>query len=270
MTKHAKPEQQNLERPKTTEEATQAVVLAPQQQPPAAIDIDTNDADLAALDAEARELSDDIRVGDDLRFKKGKWAKMIGDKEVVITATMSFAVDMRSYKRGWIKWIDKKPVYKRIGRPIDGFISPVRDRLPDRDETQWPRDGKGQPQDPWQENFLIVMRDLSDGRLCTWTTTSWYGQKALGALLKKFVRGTKEHPGLMPVVLLSAEKRETTNFGDVDAPVLTIVDWKPFGEDASPPGVHLPQPPLPPVQELLPPSKQTAKKLGDMDDEIPF
>jgi hypothetical protein len=115
-----------------------------------------------------------------------------------------------------------------------------------------------------------IMRDLNDGRLCTWTTTSWFGSKALGMLLKKYVSEAKEHPGMMPVVLLSSEKKQTTDFGEVDAPVLTIVDWKPFGEGASPPGMRLPQPPLPPVQELLPPSKQTTKKLGDMEDDIPF
>jgi hypothetical protein len=270
MTKHTKPEQQNIERPETKEEATQAIVTTPPQQQPMVMDTDTSDADLAALDAEARELSDDVRVGDDLRFKKGKWVKTVGDKEVVITATMSFAADVRSYKRGWIKWLDRKPVHKIIGRPVDGFVSPLRERLGDLDETRWPRDNKGQPQDPWQENFLIVMRNLDDGRLCTWTTTSWYGQKALGTLLNKYVRDAKAHPGMMPVVLLSSEKRETANYGEVDAPVLTVVDWKPFGESASPPGMRLQQPPLPSVQELLPPSKQTTKAFGEMDDEIPF
>jgi hypothetical protein len=85
------------------------------------------DADIASLAAEANELADDYRVGDDLRFKKGKWIKIVGDKEIVITATMTFAVDIRSYKRGWIKWVDKKPVHKIIGRTVDGFVSPVRE-----------------------------------------------------------------------------------------------------------------------------------------------
>jgi hypothetical protein len=141
------------------------------------------DADIVALAAEARELTEDIRIGDDLKFKKGKWTKIIGDEETKVGPTTTFAVDMRSYKRGWIKWLDRKPVFKAIGRPIDGFVAPPRDRLPDRDEDSWPRDARGNASDPWQENFLIVMRDLDDGRLCTWTTTSYYGSKALGALL---------------------------------------------------------------------------------------
>jgi hypothetical protein len=224
------------------------------------------DADIAALAAEARELTDDVRVGDDLRFKKGKWSKTIGDEASKVSATTPFAVDMRSYKRGWIKWVDRKPVYKAIGRPVDGFVSPMRERLPDRDESRWPTDARGVPQDPWQENFSVVMRDLSDGRLCTWTTTSWYGSKALGALLNIYTRTAKQHPDRMPVVLLSSETKTTQSFGDVEAPVLKIVDWQPFGEGAAPPGMRtLPPPALPPVQQqVLPPIGK------DMSDEIPF
>jgi len=223
------------------------------------------DADIAALAAEARELTDDIRVGDDMRFRKGKWSKTIGDDETKIGATMPFAADMRSYKRGWIKWVDRKPVYKAISRPIDGFVSPVRDRLPDRDESRWPTDARGVPQDPWQETFSIVMRDLSDARLCTWTTTSWYGSKALGALLNKYTREARQHPDQMPVVTLSAETKQTVNFGDVEAPVLTVVDWQPFGDGAAAPGMrNLPPPALPQVQQVLPPIGK------DMSDEIPF
>jgi hypothetical protein len=222
------------------------------------------DADVAALAAEARDLTDDVRVGDDLRFKKGKWAKTIGDEAIKIGATTPFAVDMRSYKRGWREWRDRKPVRNFIGRPIDGFVSPVRDRLPDRDESRWPTDARGVPQDPWQETFSIVMRDLSDGRLCTWTTTSWYGSKALGALLNKYTREAKQHPDQMPVVTLSSETKQTMNFGEVEAPVLKIFDWQPFGEGAAPSGMKLPPPALPSVQQVLPPIGE------ELSDDVSF
>jgi hypothetical protein len=258
---------EDLKTERQTELKTENTALTTTQLP--IVPASTNAADdVAALAAEARELSDDIRVGDALKFKKGKWSKTIGKKEIEITATMSFAIDVRSYRRGWIKWVDRKPVFKMIARPIDGFVSPVRDRLGDNDETRWPRNSKGEPTDPWQENFSVVLRDLGDGRLCTWVTTSWYGSKAIGALLNAYVRDHKNYPGLMPVTLLSSETKSTMNFSDVDAPLLTVVDWQPFGEGAAPPGMRLPLPPLPPVQELLPSSKQ--KSRGGMDDEIPF
>jgi hypothetical protein len=262
----SKPQKANLK--PEPETSTLPVVQAQQPQAVPAETLAQLDADIAALAAEARELTDDVRVGDDLKFKKGRWVKVIGDEEIKISATATFVVDTKSYRRGWIRWIDRKPTFKLIGRPIDGFVSPMRERLPDRDENRWPRDAKGVPQDPWQESFSIVMRDLGDTRLCTWTTTSWYGQKALGALLNIYVRDGKKHPDLMPVVLLASETKSTVSYGDVEAPVLRVVDWKPFGEGAAPPGMHnLPQPKLPVTQELLPPPKSIN---AELDDTIPF
>jgi hypothetical protein len=262
MTKHQKTTDLKTEQPET--ENTTLPTVQPQAETLARLD-----ADAAALAAEARELSDDIRVGDDLRFKKGRWSKTVGSKETEITATMSFAVDVPSYSRGWIEWRDRKPVRKILGRPVDGFVSPMRERLGDNDETRWPRNSKGESTDPWQENFSVVLRDLGDGRLCTWTTTSYFGSRALGALLKVYAHEQKKHPGLAPVVLLGSENRATASYGDVAAPTLRVVDWHPFGAGAAPPGMRLPSPPLPPVQELLPPSKQKSGG-NEMDDEIPF
>jgi hypothetical protein len=154
MNKHQKTQNLKTETPET-ESSTFPTPVNPET-------LAQLDPDVAALAAEARELTDDIRVGDDLKFKKGTWTKVIGDKEIEIGATTTFAVDVRSYKRGWIRWWDKKPTFKAIGRPIDGFVSPPRGRLPDQDQNKWPRDGKSVPKDPWQETFSIVMRDLGD------------------------------------------------------------------------------------------------------------
>jgi hypothetical protein len=230
-----------------------------------------SEADLAALAAEARDLNDDVRVGDVLSFKKGKWSQEFGDKENEITATMPFAADARSYQRGWIEWRDGIPVRKIIGRPIDGFISPRREQLGDIDERLWPCNSKGEPKDPFQENFFLVLRNLTNGRLCTWQTNTWYGKKAMGVLLNAYVRDGRKHPGCMPVVLLSSEERKTAKFGNVSAPVLRIVDWKPFGDGAALPGTPMPQPKLSPAQQLLLPSKAQTTTIGDeMDDDVPF
>jgi hypothetical protein len=103
MTKHQKT--QDL-KPEPETETTTTLATLPAVPPQLT---STEDADIAALAAEARELGDDIRIGDPLKFKKGTWSKTIGkDDIVVITATMPFVVDVRSYKRGWIKWADRK------------------------------------------------------------------------------------------------------------------------------------------------------------------
>lgn len=186
---------------------------------------------------------------------------------------MPFVVDIRSYRRGWIKWQDRKPVFKLLGRPIDSFVSPVRDRLGDLDKNRRPRNNKNEPIDPWQEHFSIVMRDVTTNDFVTSTTTSWFGQEALGALLTAYLRDRKQHPGLSPVVLLSSEDKPTANYGDVSAPVLKLVDWQ-VGDDAAPPGSRTKAPPLlPSVQELLPPAqpgKRQTRGIPDMNDEIPL
>jgi hypothetical protein len=268
MTKHQKTQNLKTEKEEMKQKTESSGLPAVQPQAVTTETLVQLDADLVALAAEARELADDIRIGDDLRFTKGRWHKIVGKKDTAVSTTTTFVIDMLSYKRGWIKWIDRKPVFKAIGRPIDGFISPARYRVPDRDDNSWPRDSKGVPQDPWQETFYVVMRDLSDDRLCTWTVTSYYGSKALGALLKIYTRDVKQHAGLMPVVLLSSETKPTVDYGDVEAPLIKIVNWKAFGPDAAPPGMKLPQPEFPKTQEVLPPPK---KSIGDdMNDEVLF
>ena len=112
--------------------ATTAVEQQPiaRPQPPAtnenevAVISEISDADLAALATEARDLNDDTRVGDDLKFTRGKWAQIVGDEKTEISATVPFVVDVLSYRRGVIKWEDRKPTFKIIGRPIDDFVSP--------------------------------------------------------------------------------------------------------------------------------------------------
>jgi hypothetical protein len=181
-------------------------------------------------------------VGRPLKFTKGQWTVDMGknEPEVKVGEAERWIVDPLSYANGFVKWIDRRPLVKAVFRPIDGWVMPLRDNLPDRDESRWPWDSKlGQGKDPWQETHKIVLKgvglaELDDG-LVTWTSTSYYGSKAMQKLIKDFVGAARKHPGMMPVVTLGVETKRTS-FGDVEAPVLTIVDWHPFGDGASPPG----------------------------------
>ena len=74
----------------------------------------------------------------------------------------------------------------------------------------------------------------------------------------------------MPVVLLSSEEKTTTNYGDVAAPVLTIVDWSHSATVQHRPACPCHHRHCHRSMNLLPPSKET-KMLGEaMDDEIPY
>src|SRR5262249_24939787 len=146
-----------------------------------------NDADLAALTNAARDLAPNDTVGLPLKYTKGRWlVRETKDNEVEVGANDRFVVDILSYSEGWIRWANKKPTHKLMGRRVDGFISPLRDRLPEFDKESWPIGPKGR-EDPWQENQQLIMRDLSNDQLLTWTTSSWGGRLAIGELLDAFV-----------------------------------------------------------------------------------
>jgi hypothetical protein len=195
-----------------------------------------DDADLAALAGAARNLMTDETS---LKFVKGKW-KTYADREHpdIVGDTETFITDMLSYACGWVKWESKRPVHKYVFRPVDGWILPVRNNLPDNDNRTWPViDGK--KTDPWQETHKLTVKSTATGELFTWTATSWYGRKAVGRLLDSYIREAKRHPGLMPVVVLSSKDEHSTDYGDIPAPVLTVVAWETFGDGAAPPGTPL-------------------------------
>lgn len=230
-----------------------------------------DDADLAALAAVGRELAAGDRVGVPLDFKKGRWLKAISKDNIVeIGPTRPFTFDMKSYSCGWHCWRNKKLVHRLVYRPIDGWISPPRDRLPDQDKKGWPIDAKGTPKDPWQPVHSIVLKDQQDDQypLVTFSTSSYYGSKAVGRLLLAYAREAKQHPGLMPVGLLSSHDEFSPDYGAIPAPTVTIVDWQPFGEGAAPAGSPMAMPALPaPAQPLTVVAGSTEDA---MDDEIPF
>jgi hypothetical protein len=272
-TADANPEQKNEEQMTTQTETVQPAL--PQQLPAVAAEPPVpTDADLDALAAAGNDLTAGDFVGTPLKYAKGKWTKPVvkGEEKVVVEigATETFTVDPRSYACGWVRWWDKKPTVKiGPGRPIDGFISPVRSRLPDLNKNDWPW-RKDKREDPWQETHQVTMKATDTGELLTWVTPTWGGRKAIGNFLKDYTAKAKQHPGHYPVVTLCSRTKPHPDYGTVDEPILQIVDWQPFGEGAAPAGRRLPQPALPAVQELLPPPSKQTKMIGDMDDEIPF
>jgi hypothetical protein len=249
--------------------AEQSTPAELQVQPAAQVD-----ADLAVLAATGDQLAGDF-VGTPLRYEKGKWFKQLAkDKRTEIAPGAEFSVDVLSYAHGYIKWEKRKRVFKALGRPIDGFRLPARNQLPDQDEDRWPVNSKGQQEDPWVQTHQVTMRDCSDDTLVTWVTTSWGGRQALGALLKTYAREAKKHSNLMPVVQIASREEQNPDFGPILKPVLQIIDWRAFGEDAAPAGdPTAPLPTLPTQTSVVVPMQRNAKPVSlgdDMDDDIPF
>jgi hypothetical protein len=234
-----------------------------------------SDTDLVALVATARELLAGDFVGTPLKFAKGNWTKTVFENdqkvEIEIGATETFIVDPLSHASGWVKWLDAKPA-GRIGpgRLVDGFVLPTRNRVPDRDEAQWPLRGKLR-EDPWQEQHQFTVKSTVNGGLLTWVTATWGGKKAIGTFLKQYLAEAKRHPGEFPVVLLTSRDERDPDYGTIKKPVLRIVGWAAFGEGAAPAGSPTLAPALPPprqAQQLLPPKQSLSSEMGG--DEIPF
>jgi hypothetical protein len=229
----------------------------------------TNDDDLALIGDAAQNLAGNDMVGEPVKFKQGIWRKKTGSTGNVLTDYTvvkdleRFIVDVRSYKRGWYRWHEKRPTHKFMGRLVDGWPLPTREQLPEADIAYTPEDG-------WQETHTIVMRELESGDLFTFSTTSWGGKKALSKLLTTFKDNAKKNPGLMPVVYLGSVDRMSEK-GVYQAPTLEVCEWAEFGDDQSPPGnpPDVP-PPLPRLTDQSEVVVEQSSMKEDVGDEIPF
>ena len=176
-------------------------------------------------------------------------------------------VDARSYaeiyKRiGRLPGESKRTVTDLIGgRRVDGWINPIRDAMPEADDSRWPRNDKGLLEDPWQEETRLVLRRLSDGQLFTWCAR--YGDcYGMGDFLDAYAREVKDHPGHMPVVTLGRARK-----GENFRPLLQIVSWESFGPGLSPPAnpVRIPAPAGRPSEAAC--KIRTQGHRHDQDDE---
>ena len=89
------------------------------------------------------------------------------------------------------------------GRRVDGWINPLRDRMPENDRDKWPLDDKGEPRDPWQEYSTLVFRRASDASClpcpCSTATGAPWPSCSTSSSGE-----AKDQPGCSPVVVLEA------------------------------------------------------------------
>jgi hypothetical protein len=236
-----------------------------------------SNAEIAALKAAASDLSPALEwIGLPLNhsYKTGHWSVKINrEREEEPDSTELFCVDVRSYHELWKRLVEVNGKLTNTdmigGRRVDGWINPGRDLLPENDQTQW-RTKNGKPQSPWIEESRIVLRRLSNGQLLTWSAM-YSDRRGMGKLLDAVMRDAEQHPGLQPVVRLVSISK-----GDSFIPDLPIMDWRAFGDGASPPAdarrIERLKEELRLINEKYSPKAiATAKKSSsDIDDEIPF
>lgn len=178
-------------------------------------------------------------VGDLLKFSKGDY--LHGQDNDELPMGTKVIANMDQLLRGWIKWEDNKPVEQIMGLVADGFKLPKRETLGDTDESLWELDDRGQPRDPWQETYYLVVRELRNGEptqgndgLYTFTTASTGGKDAVIALCSKYGKWMRVHPNEYPIITLDMEKYNHPNkqYGVIKKPKFLFnpkTDW--IGKD---------------------------------------
>jgi hypothetical protein len=165
------------------------------------------------------------QTGQPLKFSKGRWFTGFGDSEKPADG-MRLIADVPTIMLGWRKWVSKKIVDARIGYIADGFHPPARHDLDDTEEQTWERNSRGDAQDPWSYGVFLRLKNPEDGEDYIYSAVSKGGQKAIWKLLQAFVKRRKVDPErCIPVVSLEADSYRHRDFGKVDTPQLTIIDW---------------------------------------------
>ena len=174
--------------------------------------------------------------GDLLRFNKlGEW--IAGQEEEEIPEGTELVMGVNTFKVGWIKWEDNRPVDSRMGLLSEGFRPAAREDLGDTDEEQWETDDDDKPRDPWQRTDQVLLKDLSDGRVFTFAPSSKSGKSAIGEVAGAY--GDRVQDGHeaaeMPIVRLMSSHYKHKKYGKVMVPVFELTgEWVAPSDDDAP------------------------------------
>lgn len=153
---------------------------------------------------------------------------------------------MENLAVGWRKWRDAKIVGVDVGYACDNFVPKKREELDDTDEASWPKNSRGEANDPWQFGYYLRLTD-DDGNIYSWTAASSGARRAIGDLSRQYLRKRAN-----PLVKLGAGSYRHREFGKINTPELKVVGW---ADD---------KPAL--VANKLSPASLSAP----IDDEVPF
>lgn len=167
-------------------------------------------------------------VGKLLKFSKGDW--MVGDDEVA--PGTRFIANMPSILLGWILWEDNKPIEQLMGLLEQRHRPQKRDTLGHDDESLWPLDTNGKPQDPWQETNYLVLKAADGDQLYTFSTSSAGGRGAISKLCRDYGTKRRMYPGKLPIVEVRVDKykHKDPTIGWIKVPEFAIVGFVPASD----------------------------------------
>jgi hypothetical protein len=171
------------------------------------------------------------------RFTKGDY--VCGRDQELIPTGSEFVMLPETLMTGFIEWSGGLPGERIMGRVAAGFVPPRVSDLPQRDKSQWERDDRGDPRDPYALTNEITIVSADKSKVFTFTTSSRGGLSALGEISKAYGARMRAHPTQVPLVKLDVNTYLHLNkaFGRIKTPRFTIVDWVEVGQYAKAAGV---------------------------------
>jgi hypothetical protein len=123
------------------------------------------------------------------------------------------------YARGWTKFVEKKPVDRKVFKIGDG-------EPPERDELDEP-ERAGRSDDPWCYQRYLPLEDIESGEIVTFVGKSVGSKIGLLNLLKTFC--INQHRGL-PIIKLATGTFSTTAYGRKPHPAFAVIGWTGDGD----------------------------------------
>jgi hypothetical protein len=179
--------------------------------------------ELAAFGQAAAEGMRGNFLGSLLQFRKGTWIH--GEQKAELPDGTELVAVMTEFRRGYVKWSDKKAVEHLIGKIVDGFTPPDRERLGDNDPSCWPIGLSGEREDPWRFTLYAPLCSPDGEEIFTFAASSHGAQWAVNKLMARYAKDGRAKGGLFPVVALATETYEHPRFGPISKPRFDIVGW---------------------------------------------
>jgi hypothetical protein len=160
-------------------------------------------------------------TGQFLSFKNGEY--LYGQNADELKLGTKLIANMPGLRIGWRRWFGGQVTDDLTEPLIDA--PPIRSRkdLGDNDQSEWEKDDRGEPRDPWQMTNIL---DLSDGReTYIYSTGSKGGIGAIGRLCAAYGKERRQRPGMLPIITLGRDFYNHTKFGKTYFPKFEIVGW---------------------------------------------
>jgi hypothetical protein len=213
-----------------------------------------NEAALPATpDAARQRLLNEVApsgiVGRLIKFDGKEGRFLFVDNDETINVEEDFVVLCDETLVAYVKFQPNGPPLREGGLLYaPNFALPRREQLGDIDPRKWEIGLSGKPEDPWKIEMALVLKRPATQELCTFSTMSKTGRRAVGSLLKHYDRLQRSSPAAFPAVRLKPGSYNDDRYGRVLIPTFPVVGVSP-GHTAAIPDTSL---------------------KGDLNDEIPI